>query len=323
MKPYSSHNASSSNKYDVHTPFVMNSNIDTFISHSEFATESRHDQQVYDTLVINGSPKAIVSAGRIALDVACRKELTEEKKLLWIERSVNCYQKVIQNSSTGGMSNDSIQAQYHLSVLPGYSNILLNGTLPPSLIRDKMFYQLVMTGEMTLNRLNILSQASKAQESYEVGRKISDLSGIAGELALLLLHQRFSTNKLHNEEQIALPSRISEDNGGANRSKGSYIRRGWDISILQQFSDEEITLPYKVQAKTKQYEPTTETVYSDDIVVVNIKEDLALQKEKAHRLPNPFRILREIIVEYTEPNVRQVTYNLDQRTELFLDKIDN
>lgn len=148
------------------------------------------------------------------------------------------------------------------------------------------------------------------------------------ELAILMLHQRWTLENLDDGSQLALPSRFTEDHGINHRHRGSASITAWDVSVFQQLDDDDpITIPYKIQVKSKSQrngDHPAHYEYTDDISVVCPQEDLLVtHREAREQRINAGKILYQLRLDHEgEGNTPALKEILIRRSDTLLDLID-
>jgi len=309
-----------SNRQNVHS---LGKIIDSYdgLAH-EYITD--RDVRAHQDLVENGNDLSLRIAGAVALDIASKPQNSEQEILTWIDQANTDWQKVIDsNVRVKSFSIEAIKSSIQQQSLPSYLTILLNKELPNKEIRDRYYEGLCDVSTISNSKIRQAIIDKREVNSKDNLNQLLHLSGIIGELAVTLLMQRFIRHELADEEQLALPSRFSEDRG-IRRKRGSPIVTAWDVSIFQQFTDEDIEMPYKIQVKTTwNHHKQDKFSYTDDISSVFIKEDLAITTKEQQYGFSPSFIISDILAEQEGSHTAQTTNRLNSRTEKLLDAINS
>ncbi len=282
------------------------------------------DVEIYDALQDSGSALSLYLAGAVALDIASKRSLSDTERLGWITNASDSWRQILDTSTiTGGVSHFTVDSSIRLSALPSYTSILLNNELPTEKIRTKYYKDLCLIGGLACKKWQESVQAREQHFDTKLSRDNRiRLAGTIGELAVLMLYQRFIKQELGDKEQLALTSRLTEDRG-IGRNGGSYEVTAWDISVFQQFNEENIEMPYKIQVKTSDKNKAQRSFrYSDDVSVVVIKKDLALTPDEQENGFSPSQIICDILAEQENSNTSATNRRLEERTEKLLDKVD-
>jgi hypothetical protein len=132
------------------------------------------------------------------------------------------------------------------------------------------------------NRLIGYYDTLTSKESKNEREQRSNIFGTLGELSIILLLQRHTTNDLKTQNEVVLPSFFSEDrsltSGGINES--------WDVTYLEKpDSNEPFGYRHKIQSKTRYHADSTKT-YEDSIRMVYVNDNLKINRYvKDRRLP--------------------------------------
>ncbi len=170
---------------------------------------------------------------------------------------------------------------------------------------------------------NILFETKKYQDISDnspLSQMNEDLEmrGHLGEMAILLLLQRFSLNEMEEGTWTPLQSYFSEDHGGSCLSRSDIPT--WDINIFTKLGrDEPLDKTYNLQVKSNKNAYTLAKDIGADTIY--IREDLKLSRNE-QRVAS--LIIHAAYFEMTRPNdSSRISYDLDTRTEKLLDKIDS
>lgn len=282
------------------------------------------DIKAHSSLVHRGSDLSLFLAGSMALDIASKCKLSIDERSNWIDEARHSWQEVLDNGERlGRLSNSTIESSIALSSLSSYASILLNNQLPNQKLRDKYFGRLCETGRISYEKWEQIKSVNPNYDTKELRDRRIRLSGIIGELSILMLLNRFIKYELDDQEQIALPSRLTEDRG-INRRKGSSLVNAWDVSLFQQFEGYDIEMPNKIQVKTtSKNSNSNHFAYQSDIANVYIKEDLAITAKEQQYGFSPSIIISDILAEQEGSHTTQITNRLDNRTEKLLDVIND
>jgi hypothetical protein len=194
--------------------------------------------------------------------------------------------------------------------IPIFHSMLANYRLPNQQIMEDRYEGLVRLSNSLLDH--------STEYRYAKDDDAIELRGILGEMAVLLLLQRFAINELPESSWIPVQSYFSEDHGGNCIS--TTTKPAWDINIFTQLDKTEpIQQTYKIQVKTheKDFLPYQESALD----IININQDLSLD-EKESRIAS--LIIRSCLAEKKNPNnCERIASMLDERTDRMLDKIDS
>lgn len=247
----------------------------------------------------SGQPEARYTAGAIAIEAAVKLTIDPNEKLELITRAKDNWDYTVNASSWAESSNEtSLRAMLGLATLPSLAFIAMNGGLPPSVIQETMYDKLLGIAHSSIEYTEKLSGNDVSTRNHKA---VARTVGFTSELAVLLLHQRF-TLASEGLGQLALPSFFSEDRG-LSVSKGNNQSYAWDISIFQ---DEEDALSVPIKIQVKSHEGLLDLMkrqYQDEIITVCVSEDLGPPAEEMQtkRRYKPIRLLYDLLTEAGMP----------------------
>jgi hypothetical protein len=152
---------------------------------------------------------------------------------------------------------------------------------------------------------------------------VTTLSGNIAEIEILSLSNRFGL-KLGDNSWMAIPALFNEDRG---TKRYDNERNSWDISIFTQLDTQApFQRSYQVQVKSHagldNLEPENNRGYSNNIVVVFVRDDLALPKALGAPRRLPIGVITEECVREFEGTASNADIQvLDMREQLLLDKL--
>lgn len=147
-------------------------------------------------------------------------------------------------------------------------------------------------------------------------KEAGQVKGAASELAVLLLHQRFTMESLLDGSLLALPSYLSEDNNILDQD-GTKISNCWDISVYTEYPPEEPKIAHRIQVKSR-FDKRTQK-YDSDIPVICIDRDLAANYAERSDGVEPITIVRERCLEFAQTAGEMIVERLDARMEKLLE----
>ena len=225
--------------------------------------------------------------------------------------------QVAESSVEAGQVDEATRrSAIGLASLPSYLELMYGNRIPDQKVQQTMYTKLC---DVALKAYSLQSSEKTNSEPTTNGRVAI---GIGAELAVLLLHQRFTIQRLgDNSQMLALPSRLSEDHGVRRRNRKNPAANGWDISVMTMYpNDREPVLRYKVQVKSSAHAASYREGYAKDIISVNANEDLMIGK-KERRLGRT--LIRTIPIECNSELKGMAdewtTKRLDRRTDKLLE----
>jgi|GEM_PF-5608480 len=288
----------------------------------EFISET--DEVIFERLQKNRSHIGTYYAGAIALDMACRSEVSDPDRIEWFQQSIDIWHNYINNSYKSGVfSSYAIKAMIGQANSSAYHSIFLQDKLPNNDLRTKMYDQLCKIGELAhIKFTKKLAPNADRQTKNEINDN-KRLAGILGEMAVLMLHQRLTLHEEGMESQLALISRVSEDYGSrsGSKAKGRKIR-AWDVSIYQQDKPSEISMPYKLQVKSSRDNRQKNVSFASDINVIYVRETLSVPRHERRVRLSPFMIVNDLVQESHGKATDRIINFLNQREQKLLDRLD-
>lgn len=285
-------------------------------------------RELLDTAVHSHNQEIRAAAGWITLEAAAKLTDIPDEKTQLLEFARHYWGSTVTIAKLCGEPNVSaLKAGIGMSTIEPASAIILDNRLPGDTARKKMFNRLTGVAEASLGYGAYLIEQPK---DFAVREQTTSLTGLQAELAVLMLHQRF-TREAQVASQLALPAHYSEDHGLSRyTNKDKKKNSGWDISIHQ--TDEgELSVPVKIQVKSSggvfRKKPQE---YADDIVVVKLAEDIG--HTSCGSLLRPFRILEDVVAEHNlvdstrncagDATLHLANARLDTYSDRLLDMID-
>lgn len=249
-------------------------------------------RELLDTAIHSQNLEIRATAGYIALEAATKLTDDPDEKTQLVDFAGHYWGSTVAISKLDEQTNtNALKASIGISVLESASALILGDHLPNKKTRKDMFSRLIGVAEDSLRYGAYLNDQPK---DFETFGQAKSLIGLQAELAILLLHQRF-TLVAHGIGQLALPSLYSEDHG-LHMYENKEKPLAWDISIHQ--TDEgELSVPIKIQVKSSSGNYHNKPKgYADDIVVVKLAEDIG--HTDSGNLLKPFSVLEDIVAEY-------------------------
>jgi len=274
------------------------------------------DIELVSKIAYEGSVGSLNMAGAIALDIAARPNLTSDQQLEWLVYASDIWKIAVDDARQRGIVDiHSIGAATGLATLPSYFDIIYNQRIPDIDSQRSMYEKLC---GLAIDAQRLRKNSGRRGDIPTTLRA----AGIASELSVLLLHQRFVLHNLGDTSQmVALPSRISEDNWLRNKDQETTVSNGWDVSIMTKYPDDQSpVLAYKVQVKTSQNADDKSPDYASDIVKVNVAQDLIVTEQERKRGRVLVRTIpAECYAELSGNAARVTIKKLNKRTEKLLD----
>lgn len=198
------------------------------------------------------------------------------------------------------------RALLRLPQLPIYDAIYRQGELPNQERAASVYRKLIDGAEGMID--------AQQERGRDKSRTVTDLTGIMGETAVLLLAQRYALREIGAESWFPATSLYSEDKGLSADCAGTLP---WDVSIFTRISRKDpIDKSYRIQVKNG----VDELQSTDDVAVVHVYPDLALREDENR---TSALIIRSCMLEFRNPeNCERITRDLDARTGQLLDIVD-
>lgn len=267
-----------------------------------------HDQEEAGLTIkrlMKKGPFGLMVAGEIALEEVSKRGPSYVST--WMSRAAQLYRKSINANPTdsprlhiGTKSKAATRlAQYRI-----YEDMYAKERLPEKPLVEGSYKKLVSQGASYVDLLRGTYLTDRTKGPIE-------LRGHIGEVAVLLLAQRYTLQSIGCEEWLPLQSLFREDHGGDCEKQ--VDEPTWDISILTQMGrNEKIETSYKIQVKSSAAEVTE----NPEVTVVRLA-DIALTEDD-YRIPE--KIIRGCKLELDQSEgLDRVTEELDARTEKLLD----
>lgn len=273
---------------------------------------TRADLEAIDRVLRHGSQEAHFIAGAMCEDLALRDNTQPDEQLRLLDVSRNIWGYATQKWwYRPEVSSWTLRSAANLAFTDLVAYSVQENALPSEEVQHAIYDDLL---NVALRAAQL--QALRTKQDY--AQEAKDVTGVLAELALALVHNRFSLVELGGS-QISKPSKITEDRGNIVVLDGANFYTGWDLSVFQDDSPEPLELVYKIQAKSRKND---DYVYLPGIVVVNISEDLAIgKKEHTKGTLRPSGLVRELFDDRHNPSL-STTKKLDFRTEKYLAKLD-
>lgn len=237
------------------------------IVNGEYDTAPERLWSVIEIGEASATPGVRNRTGAIALEAATRLTKDPEEKVELITIASDNWNHVLKATEWAGITNtDTLIAKYGLFTLPSLASIALTDGLPAESIQHDMYANLI---GLASDSMIFYNRASAKGNIVSRGEAL----GLQAELAVLLLHTRFSLTT-DGIDALALPSYYSEDKG-LSAGKGNHQSSAWDVNIHQ--ADEDgLSVPTKIQVKSSVHAlEYRKKEYADDITVLCIDRELA------------------------------------------------
>lgn len=254
-----------------------------------------------------GLPISLLFAGEIAIESAHSDSPTLATS--WLRYAKQHLDTAVDKAKDPDHYDPSSQlrALVKKAHLKPYAHVLTHDTLPGAGLVTPMYDRLIQIGrsfsQITPEEMQEISEDSRIE-----------IAGTLGELAVLLLGQRYALNTIGCNTWLPMQSKFSEDHGGDCLNHTDEFT--WDIGIHTHTAPEPIEQSYAVQIKTSD----TNTDLAPGPGVLFISPDLALYPGE--------KIIPRIIITSCfyeqDPTINhdRISADLDARTEKFLDCLD-
>ncbi len=248
--------------------------------------------------------------GEIAVEEATKVDATFASG--WLSFARKKLDKVAESSYIDDENDDTnvARALLRLTQLEALETIYSYHQMPSENQALDMYLSLGQLGVDLLDK-------RKVDENNQ-SRISSNIKGVLGEMAVLLLIERYALKEIGADSFVALQSMLSEDHGGDCIRYD--ISPSWDINILTRLSLEEaIEKTYRLQIKnSKFYFPNTKR---NDLFVTNVflDPDLAVYENEQNISE---RIIRGCYIEmHNLASLERLSSELDKRNEQLLEII--
>lgn len=260
-----------------------------------------------------GSQRAIATAGAMCLELASREGVSEDLRETLLEEAGGIWAHAVDKWwDEEDVQPPTLRSAIGLACLPSRTSIILDRTLPGSETVDAMHESLCNVGLMAI-------KAHKTRISEGHRKEAGQVKGVASELAVLLLHQRFTMESLLDGSMLALPSHLSEDNDILDRD-GTKISNCWDISVYTEYPPEEPEIAHRIQVKSRF--DKRDQKYASGIPVVCIDRDLAANHAERSEGVESITIVRERCLEFAQSAGEMIIERLDARMEKLLECVE-
>lgn len=243
-----------------------------------------------------------LDAAGAMLEIA-RRSKDISKQMVYFDEARVQYERLAQSSRVGERSIAGRAEMTHIN-FTSIQSIFFAGVIAPFAVRSSTYSDLIGAG---------LRQTDSLHRMRDWDKEKAEVIGNVGEIAVMLLLQRFGLQDDCEDSWAAVPSFAFEDKGTGKHFESST----WDISVFTQYDRE--TAPernYKVQVKASD---RYGKVYDEDISQVHVYPDLYLGNEDIHAVKSG-HFLSKIIAECAiEQEKGLLTERLDARTEKLLD----
>lgn len=292
-------------------PFVAD--IFDYADRLQSSSAERFTRGEVRMLVTHGSQEAFTIAGGMCLELAAQPTTSPETSAKLIDESFDIWGQAIERwwlSET--IKPATMRTALGYAALESYRSIILEDTLPDQLTVEKMHADLCNVGLMGIQLQEHFTKSEQTEEA-------KDTVGVLAEVALLLLHQRFTMQQLQDGSMLALPAHLTQDRGRGNVPAGAASQK-WDLTVFSEFPPSRPEVTYKIQAKSRKHRD--EPIYTPDIARVYVSEDLALDPAERKRGIKPYQVVKERVQEYTDIAAGVTKKRAGARSELLLDCLD-
>jgi hypothetical protein len=272
------------------------------------------------------TPQGILWAGEIALEQAYKIKNCDEGQTA--KKNEEAYQSLInaqklfdrayrlgQLASMFTMDQVMARARVQSALMPIHAIAIQEGTLPNAKAASKAYERTVEVGRVLVDEHQAVRQA--AYRSPRARNELINISGFTGEMAAMLPIQRKGLQDIGPDSMFAVFSLLSKDN---RNTGGSSVNHGWDVSVVDDYGGYEDPA-YRVQAKTsRRADRYPSRPDESGISLIHIDPDLRISKGESFI---PYCVLEECYQELNgEGESSGATARLDERTENYLDKLD-
>jgi len=201
------------------------------------------------------------------------------------------------------------RAEFRLAQLSALEEMFSKGVLPKNSTTQRMY------NELTKRAISI-ADTSRSMRGNQV-HSAMQLRGFIGELAVLLIAQRYSIQQIGSDSWLPFQSFFSENNGGdCLYDTGAPT---WDINIYTQTNKSDpIEKSYMLQVKSAKPDSDIDPA----IPIVSVNSDLFLPGDDGWLGRVGDKIIRSCSFELERPEASErLTRELDIRTEMLLEII--
>lgn len=257
----------------------------------------------------NGHMRASYMVGAMAVESAAKLTIMPDEQVDLLAKASDSWRSIITASERFSSPNIyTLQAKLGLATLPAEMSLALTDKLPAECFQQEMFDNLLELASFSKEYSRYIYENPNTSDRVK-RNAFSELSGFNSELAVLLIHQRFSLNA-RTLGQLALPAYYSEDHGMI-AGRGSSKSHAWDINLYEEDEDG-VDVLAKIQVKSRASALRKHRKnYASDILTICVAEDLA-----RHDQVKDFKatwVLNDIENEYNGQRVDQITPMINRR----------
>lgn len=302
------------------------SEVDYYTAARRNGTSDSDFHKAADTvhrLQVLGTQEACLVAGNISLDLGATFPLELEERLDMFEAAETLWKL---SAHTDGPSPISVvyglKSRFNLINLKSVEWVYGHEQIPPEEVGKSQLKRLRQFGEVVLGIANEQNRAEPVNP--EAHRRQQGVLGLSSELIVKWLLERFHMKEGLSESQVVVPGTLSQE--GLRNENRDVTNSHFDFGVVMQFDrNEPPELAHKIQVKTDKLSMMFRTGYDDDIAVIATSEHLSIPPKRGRRKQvNVTVVLDELVSEAkgTAQNPEHVSDNLDKRTDLLLDKLE-
>lgn len=221
----------------------------------------------------NGHMRASNMVGAMAVEAAAKLTIVPDEQVDLLAKASDSWKSVITASERFSSPNIyTLQAKLGLATLPAEMSLALTDKLPAECFQQEMYDNLIELATFSKGYSRYIYENPNTSNRSK-RKAFSELSGFNSELAVLLVHQRFSL-KAQTLGQLALPAYYSEHHGMI-AGKGSNKSHAWDINLYEEDEDGiDILAKIQVKSRARALQKYSKN-YATDILTICLAEDLA------------------------------------------------
>src|SRR3990167_7497569 len=276
------------------------SKVDEFLKTTDLTKRSKAIDKIEKIRLRN----AALLVGLMSVEMAHNVDSDDATE--WLDRGKANLKKVALREITSHPDLNAAIAQQTLDMMPHFTSLCIKGELPSREWLQTMYADSQQTAQRTLAGFEYHGGLRDEEEYHETAA--SDLSGLMAEQAVALLGLRFVLQKLDGGGWVMAPSLFSENHVPFNY--GGPQRSNWDLSVHTKPNNDPT---YKIQVKSAESANRKGKIYTDDIVVLNVKEDLGFSSDRGQNVAA--NIIRELCVE---PGNQLARSKIETRTDMLL-----
>jgi hypothetical protein len=286
--------------------------FETYLQEGQGFGITDREVEIVERLANNNSAQSLYFAGGIALDLAFRPGLTADDTKDWFNYAGDTWEAGINHRVASTRETTAhLACDIGMACLPSYEDVFIKGEIPDRGTQTMMYERLCGIAE----RNNALAQRYSAANQID---RAKGAHGKTAELAVLLLHQRYTSRQTGpNAQMVALPALVSQRDNFTPDEEGKV--NAWDISIIAKTGGQDMPiLKRKVEVKTSKRVANNSVQHDSGVIVVNTMDDLVVTPTEYQQGLPLAAVEHECNHELNGHQLGRVIPNLDRRTAKLL-----